>query len=269
MSRFVAVALLTIACTIPIEGDHDGGARASIDGGDLVPGEIAPSLNQPDAGCRSGFVACGTKCVDLQTDPEHCGTCGNRCLSPDATTPCANLRCGGTMCAALDLTCGGQCTSPATVDNCGACGNRCGDRQLCRWQSGCLNAFALGDTCLNASVVPTDTGLLRLNPPVLGKRAFTCAPPGEFSTRWLRFTVGLTDRTTIDFRDVELASESIALELFDACPVPGMRSLGCATGGKGTKLRPSGGMISGKTYWLAVSKVSSGTAPLSLFYETY
>lgn len=31
--------------------------------------------------CRSGFSQCGRQCFDLQSDPNHCGSCDNQCAS--------------------------------------------------------------------------------------------------------------------------------------------------------------------------------------------
>lgn len=31
--------------------------------------------------CRSGYTECGQACFDLQNDPNHCGSCDNRCAS--------------------------------------------------------------------------------------------------------------------------------------------------------------------------------------------
>jgi hypothetical protein len=34
--------------------------------------------------CKNGFTKCGKRCRDLDKDREHCGVCGNACVSPDA-----------------------------------------------------------------------------------------------------------------------------------------------------------------------------------------
>ena len=34
--------------------------------------------------CKNGFTKCGKRCRDLDKHREHCGVCGNACVSPDA-----------------------------------------------------------------------------------------------------------------------------------------------------------------------------------------
>jgi alpha-tubulin suppressor-like RCC1 family protein len=38
-----------------------------------------PSLNPPTVSCDDGAFMCGEACVDLQTNADHCGACGNAC----------------------------------------------------------------------------------------------------------------------------------------------------------------------------------------------
>ncbi len=33
--------------------------------------------------CDSGLAACGTACIELESDPQHCGACGHDCLGAD------------------------------------------------------------------------------------------------------------------------------------------------------------------------------------------
>jgi hypothetical protein len=40
--------------------------------------------------CPSGTSVCGNSCVDIQTDPQHCGTCGVACT---ANQDCVNGVC--------------------------------------------------------------------------------------------------------------------------------------------------------------------------------
>lgn len=65
----------------------------------------------------SACTACGGACVDLATDPDHCGTCGRQ-LSEGG-------RCEGgkPACAAGLTACGDRCVNLLTdANNCGACG---------------------------------------------------------------------------------------------------------------------------------------------------
>lgn len=59
--------------------------------------------------CATGRVACGDSCVSLQTDPDHCGTCGHQC-DPGQT-------CGRGLCE--------------DAENCGAPDRACGPGERC------------------------------------------------------------------------------------------------------------------------------------------
>jgi hypothetical protein len=67
-------------------GDPDGGGAetggSGRDGGDA--GGAAPDGAGPDVVplvCTPPQIACGSECVSTANDPDHCGSCSNRCLS--------------------------------------------------------------------------------------------------------------------------------------------------------------------------------------------
>jgi hypothetical protein len=72
--------------------------------------------------CDLGFTECAAgTCVDTQSDPQNCGTCGNACG--------IDQHCDGGVCVCdLGFT---ECAAGTCVDldnddsNCGACGNQC------------------------------------------------------------------------------------------------------------------------------------------------
>ncbi len=112
----------------------------------------------PDGGSDAGSDApsCETcasaSCVDLQTDPSHCGACGKVCPSGAA---CAAGACAcSESLTACDETCVDTTSDPM---NCGTCGNACDVGKVC-------NGSACNDTCgmleaCGASCVDTSTSV--------------------------------------------------------------------------------------------------------------
>jgi hypothetical protein len=45
--------------------------------------------------CKGGFTSCNKQCYDLDKDEQHCGACGNACISPNK---CCDGECN-TLCA--------------------------------------------------------------------------------------------------------------------------------------------------------------------------
>lgn len=102
---------------------------ASCTAGCVLAYELADEAGEMDAGddsdsleCTDGDVECGGACVDLQSDPDHCGVCGQVCESAmacdrgECRDGCRNGReiCDR-FCVDLD----------ADPDHCGGCGITC------------------------------------------------------------------------------------------------------------------------------------------------
>lgn len=69
---------------------------------------------------------CGNACVDVSSDPDNCGACGQACRADQA---CIAAEC---QCPSGQLECDGQCVNLSTNhDNCGACGQACDADQVC------------------------------------------------------------------------------------------------------------------------------------------
>jgi Stigma-specific protein, Stig1 len=67
-------------------------------------------------------------CVDLGSDPQHCGACATACAAGQV---CVSGHCT-TECLANQTNCNGTCVNTQTdFDNCGACGNPCPSGQTC------------------------------------------------------------------------------------------------------------------------------------------
>ncbi|MBL8678693.1 MAG: FG-GAP repeat protein [Myxococcales bacterium] len=98
----------------------------------MMPGDGGPAMFR----CGSGCVAptpdrCTSRCVDLQTDPRNCGTCGTICpAATNGVAACVAGRCA-VMCNAGFGDCDGVSTNGCetvtrtSITHCGTCGNVC------------------------------------------------------------------------------------------------------------------------------------------------
>lgn len=100
--------------------------------------------NQRDGGALSDACAlsiCSARCVDLDTDPQHCGGCGRTCVVPHATAACALGACAVGTCTAGYADCDGDptngCERSATCASGGACTTRCGTMGTLACTSAC------------------------------------------------------------------------------------------------------------------------------------
>jgi len=76
----------------------------------------------PAGGCREGRTSCGEECVDLDSDPAHCGGCDDAC--PDEAPFCVDGSCHDD-CGAL-ARCEGVCVSlRSDPEHCGSCDRAC------------------------------------------------------------------------------------------------------------------------------------------------
>ncbi len=106
------------------------GARACGDdgcGGSC--GSCAAGLSCSGAGaCECALTTCGVACVDVASDPDHCGGCDMAC---GATEVCSMSACSAD-CAGGLTTCDRACVNTDADNlNCGACGFVCGDEEAC------------------------------------------------------------------------------------------------------------------------------------------
>jgi len=114
-------------------GDSGGGGGAiPFDaGGDAGFADGGGKTPLPDGGfeCRGSLTRCGGECVDLQTNIDHCGECGNSCGS-------GGLFCGDGECQCIEdefSNCSGTCVDlSSSTEHCGSCGNSCGEMEVCK-----------------------------------------------------------------------------------------------------------------------------------------
>jgi hypothetical protein len=112
--------------------------------GTFCVGANRSSTSATDQVCTSGHCTCRANttlctgpgpdgCLDLASNPDACGRCGNACNFGEL---CVNGTC---QCPDGGRFCSGACTDPQTdTSNCGACGKPCTD----------------GDTCLKGACTP-------------------------------------------------------------------------------------------------------------------
>ena len=75
-------------------------------------------------GCPKNMELCGKECVDLKTNVNHCGACGNSC---SVGVPCVDGECKINECRTGQIICNGVCVDPLTSStNCLAKGH-CSD----------------------------------------------------------------------------------------------------------------------------------------------
>lgn len=88
---------------------------------------ISPDPGAPMT-CSTGLSACGTQCVDLSADGNHCGSCDNGC---DTGSVCSLGACA-VGCAAGQLQCGQGCVDASSSPlHCGGCNQACLAGQQC------------------------------------------------------------------------------------------------------------------------------------------
>jgi hypothetical protein len=77
---------------------------------------------QCSSSCPGGQTLCAGKCVDITTDIDNCGACGNAC---PASHVCENQTCK-LVCASALTDCSGKCVQLQNDEmNCGSCGAQC------------------------------------------------------------------------------------------------------------------------------------------------
>lgn len=78
--------------------------------------------------CAPGLTNCAGECIDLETDPDHCGECSEVC--EDAS--CAEGECVESGCPDFGDDCDGACTDlDSDRYHCGDCFRECGLDEVC------------------------------------------------------------------------------------------------------------------------------------------
>lgn len=149
LSLFAICSAATLACGTkpPPAAKGDGGAT----------------------GCPPNQVMCGQVCVDVSSNPAHCGSCPNACGS--STPLCSAGACVAT-CPAGTRDCNGGCVNTTNdPNNCGFCGNSCGANGACI--SGVCSCSAGATYCAGAGCTNTTTDNANC-----GQCGVSCGPAG-------------------------------------------------------------------------------------------
>jgi hypothetical protein len=135
-----------------IDANHCG---ACFQACDSTHGRASCSLSLCSIACDSGFADCNGRpddgCeIDLRSDLNHCGACGQTC---PAGATCSN---GACLCPSGSLPCEGQCVNVTENPlNCGACGVSCSgphSSQVCQNGSCLLSCL---DNYLDCDGIPS------------------------------------------------------------------------------------------------------------------
>lgn len=106
-------------------------ADASVtDAADAGAPDAAVSDTGPSSNCEIAVLSsCNGACVDLQSNPSHCGACGVSCTA--AAPFCESATCVATCSGSL-TACGAACVNLGkSVAHCGACGAACPPTAQC------------------------------------------------------------------------------------------------------------------------------------------
>ena len=143
-------------------GESDASDPANEPEGTGAPDRGGSTMSPVDL-CDEGQARCGHDCVDLGSDPDHCGECDNGC---DDSAVCEGGSCLS-ECTAKHTDCSGSCVDTGnSADPCGACGRACDAGQLCcdgacvpHDASNCATCGVAceGDTCCDWGCADTTT----------------------------------------------------------------------------------------------------------------
>jgi hypothetical protein len=120
-----------------------------------LPSTGLPDASTPDVApvCEIGENVCNATCVDLLTDPNNCGKCGDVC--PADKKFCSSGTCVA-ACPGGTASCGSSCIDTQNdPKHCGNCTNACGTGKICKGGScGCGDEVTYKAQIEDAILVP-------------------------------------------------------------------------------------------------------------------
>jgi hypothetical protein len=127
----------------PMASDGSNGGSGSGEGGSSGEGTADETgAGPPD--CAAGELACGSVCVDLDTDPSNCGQCGRSCVIPQATATCVVGECAMAACEPGWSDCDDVvvtgCETPIDCQEGTLCSTTCGSQGTVDCADACASA---------------------------------------------------------------------------------------------------------------------------------
>lgn len=128
---WILLALLMCACFEAPQSSEDTTSTDTQEDTQLADTSTDALDTEEDTGpalcggevCASGTVCCSDRCVDLDTEDDHCGSCDTACLSGQSCDV------GSCLCSSgfADCNIDGDCETDldTSLASCGACGNAC------------------------------------------------------------------------------------------------------------------------------------------------
>ena len=152
----LGLALVQVSCLARFEvGDSSGSAADSGSGADAST-TAAEAMDmggsETDAGaCQPGQTECGAGCVDLQSDRDNCGSCGNDCETGESCQLGDCVEACAPACDPIVEQCvGGECQCREGLD---PCGGACVDRQTDPQHCGSCNMDCGAEVCQDGDCV--------------------------------------------------------------------------------------------------------------------
>ncbi|MBN1607734.1 MAG: glucosylceramidase [Polyangiaceae bacterium] len=121
----------------------------------VVCAACGDSSSTKQEGCGGGLSSCGAGCVNLQTDSQNCGICGQACSVGQS------CQAGVCACAAGFTPCPAGCVDTMSdSSNCGTCDMACAGGQVCSQGTCSSTGCTDGLTQCGASCVDTNKSTL-------------------------------------------------------------------------------------------------------------
>lgn len=142
--------------------------------------------------CADGSMCCPSAlgryaCIDISSDPQNCGSCGNECDPGETCSDgiCGTGPCHGETCLPSETCCPDGCRDLTNPYNCGQCGNVCPDDASNCVNGACSPCSEPGQTLCGPPDSPTaaalccdaDTECCAYTNTVTGVQAYTCINP--------------------------------------------------------------------------------------------